>query len=90
MTDQHHDDPVADDIARRSPETDDVVAGEQVLDGDLQTGQRPVAPHPDDFRGEGAAPQHERDSSAAATGSGGSTEAAASTEQEKDRAERHA
>ncbi len=30
---RHHDtDPVADDIAERNPESDDIVAGEQVLD----------------------------------------------------------
>ncbi len=45
--DQH--DPVAADIAKRDPETGDAIAGEQVLDGEL-TGDKPVAPHPDDLR----------------------------------------
>ncbi len=86
MTDREQEDPVAEDIAERRPETDDIVAGEQVLDGDVETGQRPVAPHPDDFRGEGAAPKHRqetphRDAGSVPTGSGGSTQAAASTEQ---------
>lgn len=37
-------DPVADDIAARNPDTDDVVAGEQVLD------EGHVAPEPDDLK----------------------------------------
>ena len=41
--DAHRDDPVADDIASRNPDTDDIVAGEQVL-GDAR-----VAPEPDDL-----------------------------------------
>lgn len=45
----HSGDAVADDIAARNPDTDDVVAGEQVLD------EGRVAPEPDSFIEEGAA-----------------------------------
>lgn len=43
MTHAEPTDPVADDIAARNPDTDDVVAGEQVLDSGR------VAPEPDDL-----------------------------------------
>ena len=42
-------DPVARDIENRDPETDDVVAGEQVLADDPSEPEPRVAPEPDEL-----------------------------------------
>jgi hypothetical protein len=87
MTDEgittNEEDPVAADIASRNPDTDDIVAGEQVLADDTDRPEPKVAPEPDDFRVENEAATGSTDASA------GVSKENLVDETDADRAERH-
>ncbi len=76
-------DPVAADIASRNPDTDDVVAGEQVLADAADQPEPRVAPEPDDLRA--GTPTGEVSTAASA----GVTNDDLTEETDADRAERH-
>lgn len=76
-------DPVAADIASRNPDTDDIVAGEQVLADDSDQPEPKVAPEPNDFRAEKEEVTESTDASA------GVLKEDLVDETDADRAERH-
>ena len=90
------DDPIARDIEERNPNTDDVVAGEQVLADDPADAEPKVAPEPDELADASASRSTTESASASVNGStssagsaGGEDAAGEIEETDRDRAERH-